>query len=228
MGDWYDNYLTVLGPTADRASFREKAVGVYPECDGPSKRTEALCFENFIPTPARVLQPDQRDACENWRIENWCAVYGAVNSKLRSEGEDRLKYYFEANFGPPVTFFQKIGLSWPTLTFLLDYCNGEGSITGICSVKGEICDCFELQYDPRKMQLPHFTNEEEFMALGAELKPKNPLVEGDFQYTGQFRSDHPVYKGMGFSVSHLTTKAPQECVWEEPSEIVTVDNPLLQ
>jgi hypothetical protein len=179
MGDWYDNYLTVLGPTADRASFKEKAVGVYPYCDGPSKRTEALCFENFIPTPATVLQPDKREACRDWRVENWAAVYGAVNSELRSEREDRLNYYFEAKYGPPITFFRNIGPLWPTLTFRLRYSDMyEDEVDGICEVSGESINVFERKTDLKKGYAA--LTDEQFLAIGAEWGTSD-LIEKEIE-----------------------------------------------
>lgn len=205
MSTWYHNDLKVLGPTADRSRFKEKAVGAYYHLDETVHgKPQALCFDNFIPTPASVLEKGNIESGKDWRIENWGALYMPLNTELKSEQQEFLLYLFSTKDGPPIRFFERIGPHWPMLTFLLKYAHEYDEVVGICMVQGTSIDQCELVLDPREDY--GFLTDEQFLALAAELKPRTPLVEDDFEYKGQFRSNHPGFARAIFGVRHATAK----------------------
>ena len=139
MPNWCVNRLTVKGPVADVASFREKAVGYPPWL--PKEVPDPLNFHSLLPVPADLVANEYSEAAETWERDHWGCKWGAAECELIDAWPNELIYGFQTAWSPPIEFLKAVSQQWPTLVFLLDYEEPGECFKGICKAhQGQVED----------------------------------------------------------------------------------------
>jgi hypothetical protein len=150
MPNWCDNELSIYGPEKDIKRFVKQARGhdwswdpLFSPGDGDMKCLE---FNQFIPMPADIINNGYNGGGYDWENTNWGVKWGACDpsvspiAKCRSKSmknKATVSYTFTTPWGPAETALQKIGLLYPTLTFICEFEEPGMGFAGRIEVKGE-------------------------------------------------------------------------------------------
>ena len=146
MPNWCDNTLRVSGPEEEVARFREQAKGFEPGMTPePGQLPEALNFHRLIPVPGQLLVNESLDFTD-WEETHWGCKWGACNSQIVDEWDERLIYTFETPWSPPLEFIEQVSKEWPTLIFVLEYEESGNGFKGLARAEaGKLEDhCIDL------------------------------------------------------------------------------------
>jgi len=138
MPNWCANKLTVTGPEADVQAFKAKAVGPSPWSKPGEDEAEVLNFHGLLPIPEAVLAAGYGEAGMNWERQNWGCKWGAQDTTILDEWENRVEYEFLTAWAPPIEFFQTVAVQWPNLTFILEYEEPGMVFKGLAKFEGEL------------------------------------------------------------------------------------------
>lgn len=139
MPNWCENILVVEGPEAEIEAFKEKAAAS-PAEDTALDAAEVLKLENFIPIPVEVAAAEYGDGQYDWEIEHWGCKWGASNSAITTESENRLAYVFQTPWEPPLAFMLRVSRACPSMRMVLAYNEPGCGFQGIAKAAAGIMD----------------------------------------------------------------------------------------
>lgn len=150
MPNHASNMLTITGPAADVARFRENAKGYGPAWDGKviEKKPENLLkldLNQFVPIPAKVLNAKKSknsDAFNSggyeWCCNNWGTKWGAYDIEVDDDPDDtRLTYRFQTAWSPfSAKVLVAMSAMFPKLEFELKFAEIGAAFYGCLRASG--------------------------------------------------------------------------------------------
>jgi hypothetical protein len=92
MPNWCNNTLRVFGSDEDVRRFKEQAAGCSPWTQSNESEQNLLNFHSLVPIPPEILAAGYNDAGYNWEREQWGCKWGACETQLVDEWEDRVGF----------------------------------------------------------------------------------------------------------------------------------------
>ena len=116
MPNWCSNILAVTGPQEELERFQRQA-GFSPNTDQPEEKKRLLDFSNFIPVPDVLLDRSAGFEVVEWQQENWGCKWGACDTMLQTVSPEKVCYWFNTAWSPPVKFLLTVSKQYPALRF---------------------------------------------------------------------------------------------------------------
>ena len=91
----------------------------------------ALSFNALVPEPNGVGDPDA------WAGEHWGTKWDAVSVGV-CDGEDRLDYWFETAWSPPLEWLAAVAKRFPKLRFTLEYGEPGFGLLGLVDIEDDV------------------------------------------------------------------------------------------
>lgn len=151
MPNWTHNKLAVTG---DKISDFRKAV--------KSKRS-SLSFNSFIPMPKelentealsggakkkKLIEKYGADNWYDWRCKNWGTKWDAARAELIANKKNKLLYYFDTAWVPPIPWLRIASKKFPSLKFVLNCTEEFGTFVGTATaINGKVNEDFEQMND---------------------------------------------------------------------------------
>ena len=107
MPNWCENVLTITGNDKQVKAFKKKAF--------TAKQKNALDFCNFF----SASEPEKNNL--DWQRDHFGCKWGANNPGITLDEPEKVEYFFDSAWGPPVEFIVHVSKMYPDLKFSLFY-----------------------------------------------------------------------------------------------------------
>jgi len=146
LPNWSENELIVDGGQTEIARFKELAKGKVTGIE-PQEETD-LSLNSLYPMPKELegtkAPPDQpkqslidkygSDNWYDWHVKNWGTKWD-VEARLETDKRNRLRYFFDSAWSPPLNWLIKVSKDFPTLKFTIKYIEEGMGFKGTFTVK---------------------------------------------------------------------------------------------